>query len=189
MYINTVKTNELLAEALKRIFPYPVDESTNFLNSIRDESIIKAVFECLMLRMPVERLKEMFTFGATTSDFNAARNEFLVAMASDRDPSIRKTEAALEKVERAIAENNEVKEYLKTEVASAFKELKDNHQDEIRFLNEQIAFLKDQYKDAKEQLDTMKESAAHKQTNMPESARCYSEVILTNSLPARSAPD
>ena len=59
MYMNTVKTNELLAETLKRVFPYPVDESVKFLNSIRDESIIKAVFECLMLRMPVEGLKEM----------------------------------------------------------------------------------------------------------------------------------
>lgn len=185
MYMNTVKTNELLAETLKRVFPYPVDESVKFLNSIRDESIIKAVFECLMLRMPVEGLKEMLASGAAASDFETARNKFLVAIASDRDPSIQKAEAALEKIERTISENNEVKKYLMTEVASAFKELKDNHQDEIRLLNEQIVFLKDQYKDAKEQIETLKESAAQKQPDTPEPARCSPEA---NSYSGQTRP-
>lgn len=189
MYMNTVKTNELLAETLKRVFPYPVDESVKFLNSIRDESIIKAVFECLMLRMPVEGLKEMLASGAAASDFETARNKFLVAIASDRDPSIQKAEAALEKIERTISENNEVKKYLMTEVASAFKELKDNHQDEIRLLNEQIVFLKDQYKDAKEQIETLKESAAQKQPDTQEPAKRYSEVIPDNGKPVFQVPD
>lgn len=180
MYMNTLKTNELFAETLKRFFPYPVDERVEFLSRIRDDSTLKAVFECLIFRMPVEGLKEMFASGAASSDFDAARNEFLVAMASDRDPSIRKAEAALEKVERAISENNEVKEYLKTEIASAFKELKDNHQDEIRLLNDQIDFLKYQYAAAKEQIDTMKESSAQKQPNPPESTTRYSGVIPDN---------
>ena len=180
MYMNTVKTNELLAETLTRILPHHADEGVRVLNSIRDDSTLKAVFECLIYRMPVEGLKEMLASGAAASDFASARNEFLVATASDQDPCIQKAEAALEKVERVISENNEAKEYLKTEVASAFKELKDNHQDEIRLLNEQIDFLKYQYAAAKEQVDSLKESHAQKQPGTPEPKTQYFGVIPDN---------
>lgn len=189
MYMNAVKTNELLAEALKRVFPYPVDESTSFLNSIRDESIIKAVFECLMLRMPVERLKEMFASGATAPDFNTARNEFLVAMASDQDPYIRKAEAALEKAERVIAENNDLKDFLSTKVASAINELNDNHQKEIRLLNEQIDFFKEQYKAAREQIETLKESNAQKRLSTLEPVQLYPGAISDSGHHGIHVPD
>ena len=159
---------DILIEALQTAVPDAAAEEAELLKSIKNEELKRNVFICLIYRMDLRMLREMLANNASSDDVIQERNAYLVNLASNQDPVIRDAQSALEKVEMLQKEQDDIKEYLKNEMAQALEMAKASGEREREALREQVAILKEQLGNEQQQKAELKEKAEQMSNKLKE---------------------
>ena len=142
----TLKTE--LAKTLVSVIPQVSEEEAAFLDRISDVSQQKDYFVCLIYRMPLSDLQELYKRKAESQAILNARNEYLVEIATKRDEMIQKAAGSLERLENVLKTD----EALKEQLAMIVKETGEAHEREREALKDQIVFLKEEQKEYKDRI-------------------------------------
>ena len=151
-----MKERNVLSEALQVALPDAATKGIQLLTSIEDVELLKSIFICLIYRMDPDELKALVDNGASAEEVFRRRNDYLVTLASDQDPVIRKAEAALAKTYRLEQEQEDIKKYLKNELAQALEMSKKSAERERDALLTQVTLLREQLKDERDQKEELK---------------------------------
>lgn len=129
---------ELMGRAFLEAVPKRSEGEAEFLSAIGSADLIREFFICMILRMPIEELTKMKEEKLSADDIERKRNEYLVKLATDRDPLAQRMYSELSRVKDEIRENREKTDYMEKKVSESIERERGTLNDRIDDLKAQL---------------------------------------------------